>query len=154
MTSRTTSHDPFFAPIAAVVALNAPQGDRGSNAVRLLLGVVVGIVVGELAVAVGGGGYGSVAAATFVAMIIAVVFGAQRLVIAQAAVGAILTVTSAEGHVGTERLVDALIGAGVALVISQVLFPPEPVKLLRRAEMATLATLAAGLALVAHALRA
>ncbi|MER6922204.1 aromatic acid exporter family protein, partial [Streptomyces spiralis] len=31
---------PFFAPIAAVVALNAARGERGVNAVRLLLGVV------------------------------------------------------------------------------------------------------------------
>ena len=38
-------HEPFFAPIAAVVALNAPLGERGLNAVRLLEGVVVGIVV-------------------------------------------------------------------------------------------------------------
>ena len=35
-------HEPFFAPIAAVIALNAPLGERGLNAVRLLAGVVVG----------------------------------------------------------------------------------------------------------------
>jgi hypothetical protein len=34
-------HEPFFAPIAAVIALNAPLGERGLNAFRLLLGVVV-----------------------------------------------------------------------------------------------------------------
>ena len=42
--------DPFFAPIAAVVALNASRGERGANAVRMLVGVVVGIVAEELAV--------------------------------------------------------------------------------------------------------
>ena len=47
---------PFFAPIAAVVGLNATLGRRGSNAVRLLVGVFVGIVVGELAIALAGGG--------------------------------------------------------------------------------------------------
>ena len=31
---------PFFAPIAAVIALNAPLGERGGNALRLLEGVV------------------------------------------------------------------------------------------------------------------
>lgn len=40
--------DPFFAPIAAVVALNFAQGERGRSAVRLVLGTCVGIVVGEL----------------------------------------------------------------------------------------------------------
>ena len=29
------NHEPFFAPIAAVVALNAPIGDRGLQVVRL-----------------------------------------------------------------------------------------------------------------------
>jgi uncharacterized membrane protein YgaE (UPF0421/DUF939 family) len=48
--------EPFFAPIAAVVALNASRGERGSNAVRLLVGVVVGIVAGELALGALGGG--------------------------------------------------------------------------------------------------
>jgi uncharacterized membrane protein YgaE (UPF0421/DUF939 family) len=50
--------EPFFAPVAAVVALNASRGERGSNAVRLLVGVVVGIVAGELAVGALGAGTG------------------------------------------------------------------------------------------------
>src|SRR4051794_23766552 len=54
---------PFFAPIAAVVGLNAVPGRRGSNVVRLLAGVLVGIVVGELAVAVAGGGLWTLTAA-------------------------------------------------------------------------------------------
>ena len=33
--------DPFFAPVAAVIALNATLGERGLHAVRLLYGVVV-----------------------------------------------------------------------------------------------------------------
>ena len=37
--------EPFFAPIAAIVGLNVTLGRRGSNAVRLLIGVVVGIAV-------------------------------------------------------------------------------------------------------------
>src|SRR5215211_1498927 len=53
--------DPFFAPIAAVVALNASRGERGSNALRLLVGVVVGIVAAELAIGVSGAGYGTLA---------------------------------------------------------------------------------------------
>jgi uncharacterized membrane protein YgaE (UPF0421/DUF939 family) len=146
-------HQPFFAPVAAVVALNTSRGDRGSNAIRLLLGVGAGITVGELTVSVGGSGYGSLAAATFIAMIVAVLLGAERLVLAQAAVSAILTVVAAAGQVGLDRLVDATIGAGVALLVSQVLFPPEPVALLRRAEAATLTHIADGLDLLVQALR-
>jgi uncharacterized membrane protein YgaE (UPF0421/DUF939 family) len=145
-------HQPFFAPIAAVVALNAVRGERGRNALRLLLGVVVGITAGELTVAAFGGGYGRLALATFVAMAVARALGGARIVIAQAAASAILTVAVANGEAGTQRLEDALIGAGVALVFSQLLFPPEPVALLRRAEAAALADMANGLELAARAL--
>lgn len=49
-------HEPFFAPIAAVIALNAPLGERGLNALRLPAGVVVGIAAGEAATRRGGDG--------------------------------------------------------------------------------------------------
>jgi fusaric acid resistance family protein len=144
--------EPFFAPIAALIALNTSLGERGRNAVRLLQGVVTGIAVGELALFVAGGGYGSLALATFAATAAARAMGGTRIVIAQAAVGAILTVALADAQAGFQRLLDALIGAGVALVFSQVLFSPEPVALLRRAQSLALARMAAGLSLAAGAL--
>jgi uncharacterized membrane protein YgaE (UPF0421/DUF939 family) len=144
--------NPFFAPIAAVVALNASRGERGANALRLLAGVFVGIVAGELAISALGGGYGTLALATFTAMAVAFALGGPRVTIAQAASSAILTVAVADGQAGPNRLVDALIGAGVALVFTQVLFSPEPVALLRRAEAAALAEMADGLELTARAL--
>jgi Fusaric acid resistance protein-like len=146
------NHEPFFAPIAAVVALNASLGERGRNAVRLLLGVLVGIVAGELTITAFGGGYASLALAVFAAMAVARALGGIRIVTAQAAAGAILTVAVANGEAGTDRLVDALIGAGVALVFTQLLFSPEPLALLRRAESAALADMAEGLELTARAL--
>jgi hypothetical protein len=144
--------DPFFAPIAAVVALNASRGERGSNALRLLVGVVAGIVAGELAIGVLGAGYGTLALATFAAMAVAVALGGARVMVAQAAASAILTVTVADGGAGPQRLLDALVGAGVALVFTQVLFSPEPVALLRRAEATALTDLAGALERTARAL--
>jgi hypothetical protein len=85
-------------------------------------------------------------------MAIALALGGARITIAQAAVGAILTVALGEADAGVQRLVDALIGAGVALVFSQVLFSPEPVALVRRAEASALADLATGLERTAQAL--
>ncbi|MFE1754625.1 FUSC family protein [Streptomyces anandii] len=131
---------PFFAPIAAVVALNAARGERGVNAVRLLLGVVVGILAADAAVPMLHHGYGALAAATFGAMLVALALGGERIVIAQAAVSAVLAVTVG-GGAGPQRLTDALIGAGVALLFSQLVFPPEPVVLLRHAEVAALTDL-------------
>jgi hypothetical protein len=146
------NHQPFFAPIAAVVALNASLGERGRNAVALLLGVVVGIVAGEVTIAAFGGGYASLAVAVFAAMAVARMLGGIRIVTAQAAAGAILTVAVANGEAGLQRLVDALIGAGVALLFTQVLFSPQPLALLRRAEAAALADMAEALELTARAL--
>jgi uncharacterized membrane protein YgaE (UPF0421/DUF939 family) len=146
-------HVPFFAPIAAVVALNTSLGQRGTNAIRLLVGVVVGIVCGEGALWLLDSGYLSLAIATFVAMCLARLLDPTPLVTAQAAGAAILTVTTAGGEGGPERLLDALVGAGVALVFSQLLFAPDPVELVRRAEVAALDEMARGLRLAAGAVR-
>jgi uncharacterized membrane protein YgaE (UPF0421/DUF939 family) len=144
--------EPFFAPIAALIALNTAVGERGLNALRLLQGVILGIVVGEVILSAFGGGYTPMALAIFVATALARALGGTRVVIAQAAIGAILTVSVADAEAGVARLSDALIGVGVALVFTQLLFPPEPVALLRRAETALLQRMADGLALTAGAL--
>jgi uncharacterized membrane protein YgaE (UPF0421/DUF939 family) len=139
--------NPFFAPIAALVALNTFLGERGLNAMRLLQGVVVGIVVGELTVGVLGGSIAALGLGILVSTAIARALGGARISVAQAAVSTILIVSSADADVGTERLVDALVGAGVALVFSQLLFSPDPVGLLRRAEAAALSGMAGALRL-------
>jgi fusaric acid resistance family protein len=144
--------EPFFAPIAALVALNASLGERGLNALRLLQGVFVGIVIGEVTLATLGRGYGSVAVAVFVSTALARVLKGTRIVIAQAGAAGILTVVVATAEAGVERLTDALIGAGVALVFTQLLFSPKPLALLRRSEKALLSRIARGMALAARAL--
>jgi uncharacterized membrane protein YgaE (UPF0421/DUF939 family) len=120
--------------------------------VRLLVGVGVGILMGELAVAVVGGGVGTLALGVFTAMLVAQLIDGSRIVVAQAAVSAILITAFGDPAEGPNRLVEALIGAGVALVFSQLLFSPEPMKLLRRAETAVLSGLAEALRLSAGAL--
>jgi uncharacterized membrane protein YgaE (UPF0421/DUF939 family) len=146
-------HIPFFAPIAAVVALNTSLGQRGTNAVRLLIGVAVGIICGEGGLWLLGAGYLALGMATFVAMFLAQLVDRAFVVTAQAASAAILTVTTAGGEGGLDRLLDALVGAGVALVFSQVLFTPDPVRLVQRAEAAALGEMAEGLRLTAQGMR-
>ena len=144
--------DPFFAPIAAVIALNTSLGERGLNALRLVQGVIVGIVAGELTLLTLGSGAGSLALAVFAAMLVARALGGVRIVMAQAAVGAILIIALGDAEAGPQRLIDALIGAGVALGFSQILFSPEPVALVRRAASDVLGQLAEGVELTARAL--
>jgi uncharacterized membrane protein YgaE (UPF0421/DUF939 family) len=153
--ARVVDHrEPFFAPIAALVALNTSLGERGLNALRLLQGVVLGICVGELCLLVLGGDVVSLplAVGTLLALLLARAVGGSRIVYAQAGISAILTISVANGEVGPQRLIDALIGAGVALVFSQFLFSPQPLRLLREVETDVLAAMAAALELVAEAL--
>lgn len=144
--------EPFFAPVAAVIALNASLGERGLNAVRLLQGVIVGIIVGEVVLNTVGDGWVALALATFIAMAIATSIGGARITIAQAAVGAILVVAIGDVEAGVDRLIDALVGAATALVFSQLLFTPQPLALVRRAEGAALREMTTGLELTAEAM--
>ncbi|WP_270891837.1 FUSC family protein [Streptomyces sp. DHE17-7] len=144
-------HVPLFAPIATLVALNTPVGGRGTNAVRVLSGVVAGVVVGQLAFRFLGHDALSVGVAVLCALLVALLIDGERITMAQAAVGAVISVASGQ-QAGVDRVLDALLGAGVALVFSQLLFPPHPLALLRRAESATLEGLGRALALTARAL--
>src|SRR3712207_6940836 len=107
-------HAPFFAPIAAFVALNAPLGERGLNALRLLLGVFVGIVAGELTVPALGGGYVALALATFAATGVARALGGTPIIISQAAIGAVLPIAAADGQAGLKPVGGGVVGPGVA----------------------------------------
>ncbi|RKS73448.1 fusaric acid resistance family protein [Actinomadura pelletieri DSM 43383] len=143
---------PFFAPIAAIIALIANLGERGVNAIRLILGVILGLVIGDLVLITIGSGFGVMAVAVFTALAIARLVTDQPLVAVQAAFSAILVVAVGDMASGLERLVDALIGTGVALVFTQLLFPPEPISLMRRAEKSALTAVAGGLATAARAI--
>ncbi|MEV8066948.1 FUSC family protein [Streptomyces sp. NPDC085995] len=143
-------HQPVFAPITTLVALNTARGGRGTNAVRFVAGVVAGVLVAEAAVALLGPGYPTIALAVFLAILAALVVGGERVTMAQAAVSAVIAVGTGI-QAGSNRVVDALLGAGVALVFSQLLFPAHPLALLRRAESGTLADLAEALALTVRA---
>ncbi|WNI26655.1 FUSC family protein [Streptomyces sp. ITFR-16] len=144
-------HVPLFAPIATLVALNTPVGGRGTNAVRVVSGVIAGVVVGQLAFRLMGNGPVSVGVAVLCALLVGLLLDGERITMAQAAVGAVISVAAGQ-QAGIVRVEDALLGAGVALVFSQFLFPPHPLTLLRRAEADTLAGLARALELTARTL--
>ena len=124
---------PFFAPIAAVVALAAGVGGRGTQAAQMIAGVTVGVVVGEGLVFVLGTGAPQVALAAGAAMLAMATAMTGPLPLIQAGASAILVVALQSPESGTERMIDALVGGGVALFVSQILLPPSPVSLLKGA---------------------
>src|SRR3954447_18153863 len=83
---------PFFAPIAAVIALGAERGRRGRQAIDMMVGVTLGILIGAGVGAVVGGGGWQVVVATAVTLVFATGAGAPRIIRIQAAASAILVV--------------------------------------------------------------
>jgi uncharacterized membrane protein YgaE (UPF0421/DUF939 family) len=122
---------PFFAPIAAVIALGAEQGRRGKQATQMVLGVAVGILVGAGVVVVAGVGWWQLVAGVLLSLLVTTAGGASPLVRNQAAASAVLIVALHQpgSNIAAQRLVDALVGGGVAIVLAQLLFPIDPVRL-------------------------
>lgn len=126
---------PLFAPIAAVIALGATVGQRGQRVFELVGGVALGILVADLIVAAIGTGPWQAGVMVVLAMGTALALGGRELLVSEAAVSAILIATLPGGGSGfpPERFLEAIIGGGVALVASVLLFPPDPALLVGRA---------------------
>jgi uncharacterized membrane protein YgaE (UPF0421/DUF939 family) len=145
---------PLFAPIAAVIALGATVGQRGQRAFELVGGVILGIAVADLIVAAIGTGPWQAGVMVVLAMGTAVALGGRELLVAEAAVSAILIATLPGAGTGfpPERFLEAIIGGGVALVASVLLFPPDPALLVGRALNRLFADLGRALGDIAQAL--
>jgi uncharacterized membrane protein YgaE (UPF0421/DUF939 family) len=115
---------PAFASIAAVVSLGAAFGERRQRAVQLIAGVMLGIVLADLLVRAIGDGLPQIGVLVVLAMVAAVVLGGGELLVSEAAVSSILVVTLSSPP--GVRLLDVLIGGGVALAVHTLVFPPDP----------------------------
>jgi uncharacterized membrane protein YgaE (UPF0421/DUF939 family) len=124
-------HRPAFASIAAVVSLGAAFGERRQRAVQLIAGVMLGIVLADLLVRAIGVGLPQIGLLVVLAMLAAVILGGSELLVTEAAVSAILVCTLSSTP--DVRLLDVLIGGGMALVVHTLIFPPEPVTGVARA---------------------
>ena len=115
---------PGFASIAAVISLGAAFGERRQRAVQLISGVMLGIVLADLLVRTIGYGLPQIGALVVLAMLAAIILGGSELLVTEAAVSAILVATlSSTPEV---RLLEVLIGGGVAMVVNTLVFPPDP----------------------------
>ena len=143
----------FFAPVAAVIALGFGPGKHTRRAVERVVGVAVGILVGDALISVIGRGPGQVALVVLLAMSGAILLGGGSLVVSQAASSAVLvaTIVSTSHGLLPTRFVDALVGGLVGLAVL-VVAPRNPVKLVQRASRPVFVELAAVLDDVAAAL--
>ena len=89
---------------------------------QLIAGVMLGIVLADLLVRAIGAGLPQIGLLVVLAMLVAVILGGGELLVSEAAVSAILVATlSSTPEV---RLLDVLIGGGVALAVHTLVFPP------------------------------
>ena len=137
---------PFFAPIAAAVSLSTSNVLRAQRAIQMMIGVTLGIGVGSLVQGLLGPGEVPIAVAALVALGAAVFIGGGfighgMMFANQTVVSAILVLALYHGGVGLERIFDALIGGAVAIVFAVLLFPADPLTVLRNARVGVLGVL-------------
>jgi uncharacterized membrane protein YgaE (UPF0421/DUF939 family) len=148
------SDRPFFAPISAVISLSAARGQRTRRAVELVLGVAVGIAVADFIVAELGSGTAILMLVVALSMGTALLLGGGGLLVSQAGVSAVMVATlERPDGLTPDRFIDALIGGAVALLVSQVLLPRNPVEAVSSAARAVGERMTGALRETAAALR-
>lgn len=121
----------FFAPISAVIVIVAGAGVRARTLLELVLGVSVGVLVGELLILAIGRGTWQIALVVVLTVVISTLVGIKGLALTQAANSSVLLVAVVPavnaGNPAVTRFVDALIGgcAGLAMIL---LVPRNPVR--------------------------
>lgn len=146
----------FFAPIAAVIVLIAGAGLRGRTLFELVLGVAIGVFMGELLVLGIGRGSWQMALIVVLTVVVATLLGLKGLALTQAAtssvlLAAIVPVVGA-GNPAVTRFMDALVGGLVGLA-AILLIPRNPVRDIDREVQRILGQLADILSRLAQALR-
>ncbi|WP_433792416.1 FUSC family protein [Actinoplanes sp. CA-252034] len=137
---------PFFAPIAAVIALGSSVGQRLRRTTELVVGVAAGIGLGDGIILLIGAGPVQIGVIVLLAVLLATAVGGGAPLIVQSASSAVLvaTLTSTTGQPWT-RFLDALVGGGIALVVMTVLLPLNPLTVVRRAADPALRAFTGGL---------
>lgn len=118
---------PFFAPIVAVVCLGTTYGQRQRRIAEVMVGVTVGIGVGDAFTHVFGRGEWQISVVVVVAMTAAILLDAGTMLTGQATVQSIVVVTILPVSGGLTRIEDALVGGAVALVAATVV-PGAPLR--------------------------
>lgn len=144
-------HQPFFAPTVAAVSISKKRALRGQRAVQMIVGVLVGIGVGTVFRAVAGSSQGTsvavaITVASCIALVVALVVGGGFfqegvLFVNQSQGAAILMIAVGGAATVSERVSDALIGGGVTLLLTVILFPADPLPLIEGAAKHTFAAL-------------
>ena len=120
---------PFFAPAAALIVLGQARGQRNRRAIEVVLGVAGGVLVADLVVqALGPQSTLTIFLVILLVHLVAVSINASTVAVVQGSVSALyLIVIAPPSHsVIPFRFVDALVGGGVALLVSHIVSVRKP----------------------------
>ena len=145
---------PFFAPIAAVVSLGITLNSRLRRSAELVVGVALGVLVGDLIIAQIGSGVWQLMLVVALAILLATFFDGGNVIAVQAGASAVLVTTLLPpGDTGgLERCLDALVGGAAGLLVAAAI-PVHPVRIVRREARRVLDDLVTVLTEIAAALR-
>lgn len=148
------NQDPTFAPAAAAGVIAAALTRRAPRTVELVVGVLLGIFVGELLIELLGTGPWQTGIIVFLAAAVAAAVRGTGALMTQACGTAVLvaTVTPSAPDVEWSRSVNALIGGAVGLLVVLVLAPLHPMRTVRRAAEPALSFFADEMTAAAEAL--
>ncbi|SCL14494.1 FUSC family protein [Micromonospora inyonensis] len=147
--------EPVFAPISAVGTLAASVGQRMRRTVELILGVAIGVLIGDVLIYFLGTGPWQLALVVILAVVLSTFLGGSAAVVIQAAATAVLIATLSPSTENLEipRFVDAFVGGGIALLVTAVLLPLNPLRVINRAARPALDLLADQLDRAAQGIR-
>lgn len=145
---------PFFAPMATVIVLSTTGGERFRRAFELVLGVSIGVGLGDVLIAQVGSGVWQIAIAVSLAIVLGTIADKGVLVANQASFAAVLiaTILPPGTSGGADRMIDALVGGLVGITVIA-LVPESPLRSGRREIAKILHTAASVQREVAAALR-
>lgn len=137
---------PVFAAVTALVCLAPGLPSHLKQTWGLVLGCAIGIIVGELAWLLPDAiPLLRLSLASLVALSLASMLGQPPVVPIQAGVSVVLVLSMGPSAAGEIRLIDVLVGAGVGLMFSQVIFTANPLRAVSRSASTLLEQLADGL---------
>lgn len=123
---------PIFAAMSALMCLAPGLVNHGKQAIYVMVGVLTGVFVGEATLLLPPMPTEvRIALVGFMGLLIGSVYALVPAIIIQAGVSAIMVFAMGAEVAGFKRITDVMVGTGVGLLFSQILFTPDPLKRLR-----------------------
>ncbi|RQX02500.1 FUSC family protein [Micromonospora inaquosa] len=134
------NQDPTFAPAEAVGVIAAALGNRARRTVELVVGVLLGIFVGDTLVEILGTGPWQTGVIVFLSAAVAAAARGTGALMTQAGGTAVLvaTVTPTSPDLEWSRTANATVGGAIGLLVVLVLAPLNPMRTVRRVADPTL----------------